>query len=356
MAENVVLNNLANLQNDTTTINTINGNNATITAAFSDVLSRTGVSPNAMGAPLDMNNWPIMNLPAPGSANSPARLQDVTGSNPISISLSLQGDITAPASSGVLTTTINKTPTNNNILIANGSTWNSEPVSGAVTISNTGVTTLASSIVGSANIINNAVANADIRQSVATSVVGNSTNATANVADITASAARQVLAMNIGGTAIAFAQPQGDQLKGTTTNDNASAGNVGEYVSASVVQGAAVSLTTNVAANITSISLTAGDWDLWGNLYYTFGATTTLTSHSGYLTTTSASTSTSPLGGFYLLNVASSTPNTTLFGGQAIGPVRVSLTTTTTWFLVAQATFATSTCGGYGIIQARRIR
>lgn len=106
MAENVVLNNLANLQNDTTTISVINGNNATITAAFSDVLSRSGVSPNTMGAPLDMNNWPIMNLPAPGSANSPARLVDVTGSNPINISLSLTGDVTAAASSGVLSTTI----------------------------------------------------------------------------------------------------------------------------------------------------------------------------------------------------------------------------------------------------------
>ena len=45
---------------------------------------------------------------------------------------------------------------------------------------------------------------------------------------------------------------------GTTTNDNASAGQVGEYVSATP---SAYTVTTTVS-NPTSISLTAGDWDV----------------------------------------------------------------------------------------------
>lgn len=53
-------------------------------------------------------------------------------------------------------------------------------------------------------IATNAVSNAKLRQSAATSLVGNSTNATANVADIAASAADQVMRMNSAGNALAF--------------------------------------------------------------------------------------------------------------------------------------------------------
>lgn len=50
----------------------------------------------------------------------------------------------------------------------------------------------------------NVITNANLRQSAAKSVIGNSTNATANVADISASAADQVLVNNGGNTAIAW--------------------------------------------------------------------------------------------------------------------------------------------------------
>ena len=64
-------------------------------------------------------------------------------------------------------------------------------------------------------------------------------------------------------------------IVGTTTNNNAAAGSVGEFVSSIVLGAAAVSLTTNVSANITSlVSLSAGDWDIWGSGWLTVGATT----------------------------------------------------------------------------------
>lgn len=76
MAENVVLAPLSTLQNSSI-IATVNANNTLITNAFADCVSLTGVSPNAMQSNLDMNNFQILNLPAPSTVNSPARLVDV---------------------------------------------------------------------------------------------------------------------------------------------------------------------------------------------------------------------------------------------------------------------------------------
>src|SRR6266853_588756 len=85
MAENITLNNVATFQNDTTAVNVVNTNNAAITTAFIDTLSRSGVSPNPMLSTLDMNNNQIINLPFPTTLNSPARLQDVTSAQNITI-------------------------------------------------------------------------------------------------------------------------------------------------------------------------------------------------------------------------------------------------------------------------------
>lgn len=74
----ITLTNLVNLQNETTAVNAINANNAILQTAFDNTLSRDGTSPNTMGASLDMNSNQILNLPAPISVDSPARLIDVT--------------------------------------------------------------------------------------------------------------------------------------------------------------------------------------------------------------------------------------------------------------------------------------
>src|SRR5882762_4110452 len=73
----ITLTNLVNLQNETTAVNAINTNNATIITAIDNTLSRDGSSPNTMTANLDMNGKNIFNLPAPATVNSPARLVDV---------------------------------------------------------------------------------------------------------------------------------------------------------------------------------------------------------------------------------------------------------------------------------------
>lgn len=82
----VTLTNLANLQNESTAVSAINANNVTLTTAIDNTLSRDGTTPNQMMNLLDMNSQQIINLPAPGSANSPLRLADAPSGIGIPIS------------------------------------------------------------------------------------------------------------------------------------------------------------------------------------------------------------------------------------------------------------------------------
>ncbi|MCX6329562.1 MAG: hypothetical protein NTZ85_08640, partial [Bacteroidia bacterium] len=54
------------------------------------------------------------------------------------------------------------TATNNNILVANGTQWNSVPTSGDVTIDNTGLTTIGTGAVTSGKILDGTIVNADV--------------------------------------------------------------------------------------------------------------------------------------------------------------------------------------------------
>ncbi len=145
-----------------------------------------------------------------------------------------------------------------------------------------------------------------------------------------------------------------DNFRGTTTNDNAAAGMVGEYVEALLLSGSAIALTSGAAMNVTSISLTAGDWDVSGMVQYVTGGTTTVTNLSANISTTSA--------GFGILGTTSIARfNSTALGtnpgnGMLVGPHRILIAATTTVYLVASANFAVSTCSAYGQIRARRMR
>lgn len=200
MTDKIILSNVATFDN--TIINVINENNSTLVAAIDNTLSRNGTSPNQMGDALDMNSYPILNLPAPGSPNSPARLIDVTSTNPISISLSLTGDVNASASSGTLVTTVNKikgvglgttTATSGNLLVADGTNWQSVPTTGVVAIDHTGLTTFGTGAVQTGNIAAGAVTLAEMANLAANSVVGNNTGSTATPIALTKT---QLTAMN----------------------------------------------------------------------------------------------------------------------------------------------------------------
>ena len=140
-------------------------------------------------------------------------------------------------------------------------------------------------------------------------------------------------------------------IVGTTTGNNANAGSVGEFISSSVLIGAAVPLTSGTPANITSISLTAGDWDVSGTVGSTLGVATNTTAYVGSVSTTSATQAANQ--SQFLLSAAFN-----VGAGQNIptGTARLSLATTTTVYLVTTAFFTGGTLSAYGYISGRRRR
>ncbi len=146
------------------------------------------------------------------------------------------------------------------------------------------------------------------------------------------------------------------QLAGTATNDSAGAGNVGELKFSTISSGSPVSLTNTTSANITSISLTPGDWDVSGSAVFTGNSSTTVTVLACSMGTTTGTLNQNP-GQFSQQGYS----NFALFGASAavtcdFGPYRVSLSATTTYYMVALADFTTSTAAVFGHFRARRVR
>lgn len=146
-------------------------------------------------------------------------------------------------------------------------------------------------------------------------------------------------------TSITFS-PTTSGIVGTTTNDNAAAGKVGEVISSSVSTGA---ITSGVVTNATSISLTAGDWDVYGSVNTNPSGTTTTSLLKIGISSSSVAFPTvffqSPAGG--AAGFAQGAPAPT---------VRISLSGTTTIYLVAQITYAVSTLTFNCDMYARRAR
>lgn len=159
--------------------------------------------------------------------------------------------------------------------------------------------------------------------------------------------------MAIRASAITLVGPTA--IGGTTTNDNAATGQYGEFITAGIGSGSAVSLTTNTPANITSITLGAGDWDVTGVVSYQFGATTSYTNLIGDMSATTAT-----LDGiathYFDYETAAQVPTAGSDQTWSLPTARFSLSTSTTIFLVAQATFTVSTLKAYGNLRARRVR
>lgn len=150
------------------------------------------------------------------------------------------------------------------------------------------------------------------------------------------------------------AQTPSGGLVGVTGASNAAAGHYGEYASSTVLFGSAVALTNGIAANVTSISLTAGDWDVSGNVVFGPAGATTIQNIVAWISTTSATLPTYPNSGAITdLALPFTTGNS-----QAIpaGVRRISLAATTTVYLSCRASFGVSTMVAYGFIGARRVR
>ena len=139
------------------------------------------------------------------------------------------------------------------------------------------------------------------------------------------------------------------QYRGTQTNITPPAGFIGETISSAVASGSAVSVSSATPTNVTSISLTAGVWDVCclGQL----SGTLTGTAYSVNISTTSATQGT---GGDN--NIATPTVPTALSDlGLSIAGYRLLLNATTTVYLVVQTTYTVGTATAYGRISATRV-
>jgi hypothetical protein len=149
-------------------------------------------------------------------------------------------------------------------------------------------------------------------------------------------------------TSLTFSPTTGG-IVGTTTNDNASAGTVGEVISSTVLNASAVSMTNITATNITSISLTAGDWDVFGNVF--ISTSVGMTQGIAWTSSTSATYPDNSA-----VNAVATTTSVPTILGLGTPTKRFSLSTTTTVYLEAYASFATGATTGCGNIYARRAR
>jgi hypothetical protein len=145
------------------------------------------------------------------------------------------------------------------------------------------------------------------------------------------------------------------RIQGVVDGTTASQGYVGEAVQSFVAVGSAVALTTATAANVTSISLTPGDWDVDGNVNFTATSATTAAGgvFSSAVSTTSATLS---VDGTESNDLPGPLTTTSFKMSVTVPRKRLSLTTTTTVYLVGLASFSAGTVGGYGAISARRVR
>lgn len=142
-------------------------------------------------------------------------------------------------------------------------------------------------------------------------------------------------------------------IQGTNTNDSAAAGDVGELLSSVIASGSAVSLTTGTAANVTSLSLTAGDWDVWGSGLWVPNAATTFSGIGIWISTTSAAFPTPPNNAQQFLTLTFTTGSQQML---STGAARISVASTTTVYLSGYAAFAVNTMGLAGALYARRRR
>lgn len=148
------------------------------------------------------------------------------------------------------------------------------------------------------------------------------------------------------------------QIPGVATSSDAVAGNVGEIITSSVVSSAAVSLSSSVVSNVTSILLSPGDWDVSAMSYFT-GGTGAAVSYLWGLFSTSSNTSSSPVDllsqGIVFINAEPAFSHGPTSVTVPSGPSRVSISSSTRYYLNVVAAFS-SNVNGYGMIRARRVR
>jgi hypothetical protein len=141
-------------------------------------------------------------------------------------------------------------------------------------------------------------------------------------------------------------------IMGVTDGSNAAAGQVGEVIA--VNASSSTTLTSNTTANVAVLPLTAGDWDVYGEVWLIVGTGGATAFHAAI----NSASATYP--GFTALNTGMSTANFAMPAsvGQKLNirPCRVNLSAPATYYLVALVIFPSGSCTATGNIIARRAR
>jgi hypothetical protein len=143
---------------------------------------------------------------------------------------------------------------------------------------------------------------------------------------------------------------------GLVLSDGSTATANGSYVYSSRAFGSAVGLTSGIAANVASISLSAGVWDIELNSAYTGDATITINFIWASFSTTSATLDLSTLGAFNIVPYFANGNILAVGTNVLVGPQRFTFGTATTVYMVVEGLFGgTGAMKAYGIISARRV-
>lgn len=165
------------------------------------------------------------------------------------------------------------------------------------------------------------------------------------------------LAQDNGATVVTIADGgnmtvgSGNNIVGASNGSDAATGNLGEYKSRVVTSSSSVSLTSTVTANVDSITLTAGDWDLTGIVKFELSGATTTDMRSGF----DFASATMGNDSMFIQKPFNFNSITNTYS-DALPTVRISISSTTKVYFVAQSTFSAGAVSVYGNIRARRVR
>lgn len=181
--------------------------------------------------------------------------------------------------------------------------------------------------------------------------VGNSLTGSTGTGSFVGSTSAVLTTPNVGvatATSVDFSNYATGGIIGTSTNNSAASGYVGEYLTGTA---SGVSLVSNTGKTVVTLSLTAGDWDVFGNLSFVPNASSTIASLA---TSISLTTDTLEVNAGLTSLVAVFTTGSTQY--LCAGVTRMSLSGTTNVYLIGKSIFSISTMTATGIISARRVR
>lgn len=166
--------------------------------------------------------------------------------------------------------------------------------------------------------------------------------------------AGQIAYYATSGTAVSGTNtiPNTVQIEGVTNGTDATGGDVGEYVTSNIPGASSILLGNGAFTDITSISLTAGDWDVFGNIYF---ASSSLTNPQ-FRAWTSATSATQPDASRIAQINYNDITNTNTEAGLVCPYLRVSTTSTIPVYLSAFCLTSGGQSIASGSIFARRVR